>query len=448
MQQSATSRRVRLNRRMFHQFLESDASGGILLIICTIIALMWANSAFHESYEHLWHTEFAIRFGEFELGMHLLHWVNDALMAIFFFVVGLEIKREIVAGELSSKKKAALPALGAIGGMLLPAALFVGLTYGKAGVDGWGIPMATDIAFSLGILNLLGKRVPLPLKVFLVALAIVDDLGAIMVIAMFYTSNLQLEYLFQALALISLLLVFNWTGLRKPPIYVAIGIVVWYFFLKSGIHATIAGVLVAFTIPIKRKERISKFNEIVSGFGLNAEGATEHTLPDAEIHKLDYLHKQIRDVQSPVQRIEHLLHNMVNYFIMPVFALANAGVHLTGGGSGADLTYLSVNVALALIVGKTVGITLLAMIGVKMKFAELPLGVKPIQLMAVAILGGLGFTMSLFVSNLAYYDMAMLNAAKVGVLAGSLFAGIAGYLLLSKLFPAEKKEAFDYPMAD
>jgi NhaA family Na+:H+ antiporter len=436
-EQPLSSGIVGASRRRFHQFLENDASGGVLLILCTIIALMWANSDFYHSYEHLLHSEISFKLGSFELGMGLLHWVNDGLMAVFFFVVGLEIKREIVAGELSTWKKASLPALGAIGGMVLPALIFVAFTFGKEGMQGWGVPTATDIAFSLGILNLLGKRVPLPLKIFLVALAIVDDLGAIMIIGIFYSSNLQLEYLIQAFALLSFAMLMNWMRVRKPWVYVVVGLLVWYFFLQSGIHASIAGVLVAFTIPIKRKQKIRKFNEIIKGIEINRSASTPYTLPDHEIHRLDYLKKEMRDVQSPLQRLEHMLHGTINYFIMPIFALVNAGIHLNNEGLG-PYTYVGINIALALFFGKTVGISLVSYLGCKFKLAELPTGVKFSQLFAVAILGGLGFTMSLFISNLAFTDAAMLNSAKIGVLGGSATAGFLGYIILSKILPKDK----------
>jgi NhaA family Na+:H+ antiporter len=426
-----------ISRRRFHQFLENDASGGVLLILSTIIALLWANSSFNQSYEHLLHTDISFKFGSFQMGMGLLHWVNDGLMAVFFFVIGLEIKREIVAGELSTWKKASLPALGAIGGMALPAIIFVLFTLGKDGMQGWGVPTATDIAFSLGILNLLGKRVPLPLKIFLVALAIVDDLGAIMIIGIFYSSNLQLEYLVQAFALLSFALLMNWMKVRKPWVFVVVGLLVWYFFLQSGIHASIAGVLVAFTIPIRRKMKVRKFNEILKGMEINRSGCTPYTLTDHEMHRLDYLKKEMRDVQSPLQRLEHMLHKTINYLIMPVFALVNAGVYMGGEGMG-PYTYIGINIALALFFGKTIGISLVAYLGVKLKLAELPSGVKFSQLFAVAILGGLGFTMSLFISNLAFTDAAMLSSAKIGVLTGSATAGFIGYIVLSKILPKDK----------
>ncbi|QZT37767.1 Na+/H+ antiporter NhaA [Halosquirtibacter xylanolyticus] len=426
-------------RARFHQFLEADASGGVLLIICTFAALLWANSPFQDAYEHLLHSEIAIHIGSFHFEMHLLHWVNDVLMAIFFFVVGLEIKREIIAGELSSFKKAVFPALGAVGGMLFPAVLFVLLAGGRAGSQGWGIPMATDIAFSLGILSLLGKRVPLPLKVFLVALAIVDDLGAIVVIALFYTSNLAVGYLYYALAILAVMFVLNRKGVYKIYPYVILGIVVWYFFYLSGIHATIAGVLVAFTIPIRRELDEKVFNKTLTKISIDPSLATPYTISDSDIHKIDHLRKNAKRVLSPVQYLEHKLHKLVNFFIMPVFAIANAGVHLSSGNTGGeDYSYISMCVGLSLLLGKTLGIVGIAWIGVKLKIAELPSGIKWKQMFGVAMLGGLGFTMSLFISNLAYMDVAMLSAAKIGVLIGSTIAGVLGYCYLKITLPEGK----------
>ena len=427
-------------RARFHQFLEADASGGVLLILCTFAALLWANSPFQDAYEHLLHSEIAIQVGSFHFEMHLLHWVNDVLMAVFFFVVGLEIKREIIAGELSSFKKAIFPALGAIGGMIVPAALFVIFAAGRPGAQGWGIPMATDIAFSLGILSLLGKRVPLPLKVFLVALAIVDDLGAIGVIALFYTSNLAVGYLYYALAILAVMFVLNRSRVYKIYLYVILGIVVWYFFYLSGIHATIAGVLVAFTIPIRRELDEGIFNKTLPKISIDSSLTTPYTISDSDMHKIDHLRKNAKRVLSPVQFLEHKLHKVVNFFIMPIFALANAGVHLSSGSStGVDYDYISLSVGLALLLGKTFGILSVAWLGVKLKIAELPNGIKWNQMFGLAMLGGLGFTMSLFISNLAYMDVAMLSAAKIGVLVGSTLAGVLGYCYLKVALPKKPK---------
>ncbi len=424
--------------KQFHQFMESNIAAGVVLIVATIISLLWANSIFSESYHNLWHTELAVRIGSTELSMHLSHWVNDALMALFFFAVGLEIKREVIAGELSSPRKAALPAFGALGGMLLPAVIFLILNGDQPGANGWGIPMATDIAFSLGILNLLGNRVPVSLKIFLVALAIVDDLGAILVIAVFYSSNLHLQYLIEAGSLLSLLILLNWLNVRLLWVYFVVGALVWFFFLQSGIHATIAGVLVAMSIPIKRGKPITEFNEKILNFRIKESGSTPYTLTDKTIRKLDKLERHVIELQSPLQRIEHMMHKSINFFIMPVFALANAGVHLSGSGV-EPFTYIGFNVAIALLIGKTLGITLLVWLSLKLKLTELPDKLKIIHFFGVAILGGIGFTMSLFISNLAYTEPLMLDAAKLGVLTGSFFASIIGYVFLAYLLPRNEE---------
>ena len=419
----------------FGDLLKSDSLGGILLIFFTIVALVWANSPWAESYHHFWELPTKIEVGHWHFEIHLLHLINDVFMAIFFYLVGLEIKREILAGELSSVKKAIMPALGAIGGMLLPAALYVMIMLPQndpASMRGWGVPMATDIAFSLGILSLLGKRVPLSLKIFLVALAIVDDLGAILVIAIFYTSNLDLNYLMTGLGLILFLVALNRLDVRIIGIYHIVGIFIWYCFYKSGIHATIAGVLLAFTIPIQRRMEIDEFKRRINQMQISENGHTNRTLSHHAIDDLQYIRKQIRELESPVQRLEHLLHEFVNYFIMPIFALANAGVSISSGSEA--LSFVSVAVIIALFVGKPVGITLMTWIGCKIGIAELPEGIKWKHLFSVAILGGLGFTMSLFIANLAFDAPSFLSQAKIGILVGSIVAGVAGYKILDKLF--------------
>lgn len=421
--------------------LKSSALGGILLIIFTLIALIWANSDWKEAYHHLWEIPIGIEFGSFFFEMHLLHWVNDGLMAIFFYMVGLEIKREIKAGELSSRKKATLPALGAIGGMLLPAIIYTIINAGfgtpEAG-RGWGVPMATDIAFSLGIISLLGKRVPLALKVFLVALAIVDDLGAILVIAVFYTSELNLQYLFTGLGLLALLWVLNILKIRKIPIIHVVGIIVWYCFYQSGVHATIAGVLLAFLTPIKRELDFRVLHKNLTKIDIDDKVSQSDTLTHHHLEYLRVLRRQLKRVQSPVQRLEHDLHNTVNYFIMPVFALANAGVTFNGGaGAFSTVTFA---IAIGLFAGKSVGITALSWLGVKSGLAELPEGIKWKNLFAVAVLGGLGFTMAIFVANLAFGNPAMLDQAKVGIFLGSIVSGVIGFYLLKFMFPNPVKE--------
>lgn len=419
--------------------LKSSALGGILLILFTVIALIWANSDWKESYHHLWEIPIGFEFGSFFFEMHLLHWINDGLMALFFYMVGLEIKREIKAGELSSAKKAALPALGAIGGMLFPAVIYILIITSTGTPDagrGWGVPMATDIAFSLGIISLLGKRVPLALKVFLVALAIVDDLGAILVIAIFYTSELNFEYLAAGLSILAFLFLLDILKFRKIPLIHVLGIIVWYCFYQSGVHATIAGVLLAFLTPIRRELDLRVFHSKIREMEIHEDAGQKDTLAHHDLEYLRLLRRQLKRVQSPVQRLEHDLHNVVNYFIMPVFALANAGVTFNGGSGSFSAVTLAV--AVGLIVGKSVGITLLSWIGCRLGFAELPAGITWKNLFAVAVLGGLGFTMAIFVANLAFSNPAMLDQAKIGIFVGSIISGVGGYIILNKMFPAVK----------
>jgi Na+:H+ antiporter, NhaA family len=417
--------------------MQSGVFGGILLILFTLIALIWANSPWKSFYLELWETPLGFEIGTFHFEMHLLHWINDVLMAVFFYVVGLEIKREIIAGELSSAKKATLPALGALGGMLLPALIYtLIIILGKRpdAASGWGVPMATDIAFSLGIISLLGKRVPLALKVFLVALAIVDDLGAIVVIALFYSAQLNFTYLFLGFAIIGILVLLNQLNFRYIGIYHLLGLFIWICFYKAGIHATISGVVLAFTIPISRELDIPTFRKQINDLQMKEHGHTRHTLAHHQIDDIQYIKKQIKKLESPVQRLEHGLSSTVNYLIMPLFALANAGVTLGGNGTKA-FSLITVAVAIALFIGKSFGITLMAWIGCKIGLSELPDKAKWRELFAVAILGGLGFTMAIFVANLAFTDVALLGQAKVGILIGSLVSGIVGYLVLMKMYP-------------
>jgi Na+:H+ antiporter, NhaA family len=421
--------------------LKSSALGGILLILFTVIALIWANSDWQEYYHHLWEIPIGIEIGDFIFEMHLLHWINDGLMAIFFYMVGLEIKREIKAGELSTRKKATLPALGALGGMLLPALIYTAINAGfgtPEAARGWGVPMATDIAFSLGVISLLGKRVPLALKVFLVALAIVDDLGAILVIAIFYTSELNFQYLIAGLSMLAGLWILDLLKFRKIPIIHVVGILVWYCFYQSGVHATIAGVLLAFLTPIKRELDIRVFHKKILEMEIDEDSVSKDTLTHHHLEYLRALRRQLKRVQSPVQRLEHDLHNTVNYLIMPIFALANAGVTFSGG-AGAFST-VTVAIALGLFLGKSIGITLLSWIGVKLGLAELPAGIKWKNLFAVAVLGGLGFTMAIFVANLAFGNPAMLDQAKIGIFLGSIIAGLVGFYLLKFMFPGAPQQ--------
>lgn len=440
----ANNNKTRLNDFIdpIQSFFKIEASGGIVLLFFTVIALVWANSPWGQVYHDLWENNLSIGIGKFDITKSILHWVNDGLMAIFFFVVGLEIKRELLAGELASLKKASLPIAAAIGGMLIPALLYIVLNTNPTTEIGWGIPMATDIAFSLGILSLLGKRVPLALKVFLVAFAIVDDLGAVLIIAMFYSGEIEWNYLFIALGLILILVIFNRINLKSIHPYMIIGWVIWYLFVKADIHPTIAGVLIAFTIPVKRSIRKSVFRERMDknlmNFFSSPQSNNKITLTGQQMVALDEMEDEIKRVQSPAQRVEHSLHGFVTYVVMPLFALINAGVVLKGARFSDVFSEVSGVIELSLVFGKVLGIFLFSYIAVKLKIATLPERVKWKHILSLGFLGGMGFTMSLFISNLAFKSEALLNPAKIGILTGSLIAGIGGYLLL--YFTLEKSE--------
>lgn len=418
--------------RPFQEFARLEAGSGVLLLICTVLALVWANSPFAPAYHHLWATQVTVGFGGFILSKDLLHWINDGLMAVFFFVVGLEIKREVIAGELSSFRKAALPVVAALGGMVVPAALYFLLNLGRPTVRGWGIPMATDIAFALGLLALLGSRAPTSLKVFLTAFAIADDIGAVLVIAAFYTESIMWTSLAAGLGLLVLLVLANLAGVRHPLVYALLGTCLWVAFLKSGIHATVAGVLLAMTIPastrIDPREFVRRGRQLLDDFeraeiGRDDTGAAAER--QAALHTLEQASEY---VQTPLQRLEHGLHPWVSYLIMPLFALANAGVSLSGG-SGLE-NPVSLGIILGLVLGKPVGITLFAWIAVRSGLTALPLDLSWRQIHGAAWLGGIGFTMSLFIAGLAFGPSAELPSAKLGILTASAVAGVTGYLLL------------------
>jgi len=439
--QSGTGRR-RLGDPL-QQFIRFFSSGSALLMMATLLAVMWANFN-EESYHHFWHSPFGISTEFISVKMGLMHWINDGLMAIFFFVVGLEIKREFLAGELSSFKQAALPIFAAIGGMLVPIGLY--LTMGFEGVEakGWGIPMATDIAFSLGILALLGKRVPLALKVFLTALAIVDDLGAVLVIAFFYGGDLNWTYLIIAGVLLLVLTVANLRNIQDLKIYTFLGFIIWYLFLMSGvngpgsgIHATIAGVLIAFTIPARPKVHINEFlGRIKSGlirFDSVPKSENERVLTDDQLYAINDVEYSVKKVQSPLQYIEHQFHGFISLFVLPVFALANAGVTIfsISEGSGEVLTTLSYAIAFSLVFGKGIGITLFTWLAVKLGIAVKPKKTSWLSFLGLALLGGIGFTMSIFIASLGLNESSeFLNQAKIGIFIGSIIAGFLGFYLL------------------
>jgi NhaA family Na+:H+ antiporter len=422
----------------FDRFVQMESSSGILLILCTVAAMTWANSSYSDSYHALWQVPFSFGPEALKLTKPLILWINDGLMAIFFFVVGLEIKREIVAGELSTFKQAVLPVGAALGGMIMPAGIFLLLNHGHPGSEGWGIPMATDIAFSLGVLSLLGTRIPLTIKVFLTAFAIVDDLGAVIVIALFYSTGVNLALLGIAALLLGLMFLFNYLNVRSLAAYLIPGLIMWYLFLKSGVHPTVAGVLGAFAIPINPLVRAGEFvasmRENLALFE-KSEGKrnTEKLLSHEQLNAMDDLHEELVKVQSPLQRIEHSLHGWVSFFIMPVFAFANAGVTIEGNLLESLTRPLSIHIAVGLFAGKLIGISGFTYITAKIFRTRLPEGVRWAHYAGAAMLGGIGFTMSLFITGLAYQEAALIADAKIGILIGSLLSGLLGYLYLRKL---------------
>lgn len=416
----------------FLRFAQLEASGGILLLASTAAALIWANSPWADSYEKLWHVSLSFGFGRFLLAQDLHHWINDGLMCIFFFVVGLEIKREVLTGELSSFRRAALPFAAALGGVTIPAAIYVAFNYGTEDVQGWAVPMATDIAFALGVLALLGSRVPVSVKVFVTALAIVDDIVAVLIIAVFYTESISIVSLIAALIGIAVSYAANRLGVRRPLVYALIGIFVWLATLKSGVHATIAGILLAFTIPTETFLDIPTFvarsRPLLNQ--LEQEGC------DADSHGCQgiahELEKQSELLQQPLYRIEHLLQPWVALLIMPLFALANAGVHLLGNSAAVLHSSVSLGVALGLLLGKPIGISLFAWVAVKSRLASKPDDVRWPQLIGASALCGIGFTMSLFIANLAFGISPALDLSKIGILAASLASGVLGSIILRR----------------
>ncbi len=423
----------------FQRFFSTSAAGGVVLLVTTAIALAWANSPWAETYHHLWETPFTIGAPGASLTLSLHAWVNDGLMAIFFFLVGLEIKRETLVGELASLRSAALPVAAALGGMIVPALLYAAVNSGGPGVSGWGIPMATDIAFALGILALLGDRVPSSLRVFLAALAIADDLGAVLVIAVFYTASVSWVALGGAAATFGVLLVLNRLGVRRPFVYAIIGVVLWACMLASGIHATIAGVLLAFTVPARTRIGEDQFvcDADASLAAFRAADAPGLTVMSSREHQeaLHNLEVATDSVQAPLQRMEHALNDVVAFLIMPVFALANAGVELGAGVMSALRDPIAIGVMLGLLIGKPVGISLASFAAIRAGIADLPAGVTRGHVVGASVLAGIGFTMSLFIAGLAFRDPILLDDAKIGVLGASIVAGLGGFTILRALRP-------------
>jgi len=416
----------------FQKFVKIESFSGILLMFATIVALVWANSPFGDIYREIWQYDIGIVTETFEFKKPLILWINDGLMAIFFFLIGLEIKRELLIGELNTPKKIAFPLVGAIGGMLVPVAFFLVLNQNPDTLKGWGIPMATDIAFSLAILNVLGKRVPLSLKVFLTAFAIVDDIGAVLVIAIFYSGTINLTLLLIAVVMLAVLYFFSFRGYYSRFVMFFFGIIIWFLFLKAGIHPTVAGILLAFSVPIRQKIDTSTFLEqleIVYNDIKQASILQKPILSSEQIQHIDDLEDWSSKFQSPLQHLEHNLHGWVAYFIIPIFALANAGV-LISGAEHLD-TALVTNIVICLILGKGIGITSLVMLAKQIKLIEIPSDISFKQILGVAFLAGIGFTMAIFIASLAFASTPeYIDSAKIGILIGSFISAIIGYTIL------------------
>lgn len=428
------------NPKGLGRFINAESLSGLLLIAAAAIAVIWANSAFGDSYKLLWEkTYLTIGVAGAELSKPLYYWINDGLMAIFFFVIGLEIKREVMVGELSNIRKASLPIAGAIGGILLPALIYVGFNLGDPDtVNGWGIPMATDIAFSLGILALLGSKVPTPLKVFLTALAIVDDIGAIMAIAFFYTDHLSLVYLGISVGFLGVLALLNYLDVRNITAYLLIGIIgVWLPMLLSGVHATIAGVLLATTIPAKRKIDTKSFVNRIKSMMSEHEKLPAKDRPimlsGEQLESIDSMKEVCEKAESPLQRIEGKTHKLAIFYIMPLFALANSGINFSAIEMGeVYVSPVGWGVFLGLLIGKPLGISLLSFISVKSGIAEWPRGIDLRHIAGVGLLAGIGFTMSLFITDLAFRSDQLMDVSKIAIFGASLLSGIIGYTVLNR----------------
>jgi len=420
----------------FEEFIHQQTTSGLLLMSMAVIALFLANSPLAETYLHIIHTEIGFNIGSWSLKMSLGHWINDGLMAIFFFVVGLELKREILVGELANLRNAVMPIAAAIGGMVVPALVYFALNPEGEPALGWGIPMATDIAFAIGALALLASRVPKALITFLVALAIVDDLGAVMVIAIFYTDTISLVPLAAAGGLFALLMLLNMAGIRKTLPYFVIAVILWYALYRSGVHATLAGILGALTVPAKPKYQPERFShhvkELMRKFESSYDPSKNIMTNDKLRAVVQTLKNGVNSVEAPLQSLEHTWHMPVAYLIIPVFALANAGIPLSMDSMGNALTHpVTLGVSLGLVLGKFIGITGTSWLVLKLGIAELPKDTRFTQIAGVSLLAGIGFTMSIFVAQLGFgTNEELLLMAKTGILSASLLAGVTGYIWL------------------
>jgi len=432
--------------RPFQRFSQKEASSSILLLSAIVIALVWANSPFSPLYYSLLHTGLSLTVGTFSISRSLIHWINDGLMAFFFFIVGLEIKREILVGELASFRKAFLPAAAAVGGMLLPALIFFLINHGTPAVHGWGIPMATDIAFALGALAVLGRRIPLGLRIFLSAFAIADDLGAVLVIALFYTKTISWNHLLISLIFVGGLALANFLWIRRTLVYALLGLGLWISILGSGVHATVSGIVVAMFIPARGKYDTDRFimevGKFMNEFQCEPSGCGQSVLLNQQhLNAVQSIELAAHHAETPLQRLEHSLHPWVAFAVVPLFALGNAGLTLRGIDIGEVLVSpLTLGIVISLFLGKPLGIMLSSYLAVKTGLASLPVGVNWPHIMGAGILGGIGFTMSLFVMSLSFTGDILLVHSKLGILAGSLLSGVLGLAFLSLTSPGKKDD--------
>jgi NhaA family Na+:H+ antiporter len=418
--------------RPFQRFFRKEATSSILLIAATIIALIWTNSRIGETYHSFWHTEISFAFGYFRISKTLVHWINDGLMSLFFFTVGLEIKREILVGELATPKKALLPVIAALGGMIIPGLIYATLNIGLPTISGWGVPVATDIAFALGAVAVFGRRLPVGLRIFLAAFAIADDLGAVVIIAIFYTKEIVWSYLIISLFLIFGLAIANFLWIRQTLIYAILGIAVWFFVLGSGVHPTIAGVIVSFFVPARGRYDTDNFlqnvKKITEKFECEEQSCGYSILLNQDhMHAVQALELACHDVETPLQRLMHALHPWVAFLILPFFALGNTGLTFHNIVFSEMVSNpVIMGIILGLVFGKPIGVMLFSYLSVKTGIASLPQEVRWSHIFGAAMLGGIGFTMSLFLSDLSFSDPQILNYAKIAILTGSVLSAIMG----------------------
>lgn len=418
------------------EFIHRQTTSGVLLMLCAIAALVIANSHWNETYHHLLEMQFTIGTEGFQLSKSLHHWINDGLMALFFFVIGLELKRELLAGELADPRQAMLPIIAAVGGMVVPVFIYISINPGGHTFNGWGVPMATDIAFALGALALLGNRIPKSLLTFLVALAIVDDLGAVLVIALFYTETINVPALATAAVMLALLVTLNLGGIRRPLPYLLLGVVLWVAMLKSGVHATLAGIFLAFSIPMRPKYDPDRFLSYIRDMAEQIKKAYRRerniVINDELRSRVRALEESARLVQAPAQILERKMHLPSAYLIIPIFSLANAGIPIDWSSFGDIFTHpVSMGIAAGLVIGKLVGIAGFSWAAVRLGLASLPHGLNFKHMIGVALMGGIGFTMSIFIAELGFAHHAQdLLMAKTGILLASVLAGVSGFLWL------------------